>query len=502
VAVAFVLVRLKLALVAAGLRTAGIAGLLGMLLTVTSAVAMGGIGAVLFGLVRFASEQAAMEAAVAGFGVVLLVWALGPIVTATSDGTLDVDRLALLPLSAPQLMPGLLGSALAGFGGLATVLTFAGAFVGLAPLSPLAVVTALAVALELATCATCGRLLGTVISGAARNRRWRDVALFAGPMIAIGTNVLIQLALRRSAPSGGAGTVALEDNPIARALLVTARLLPSGPAAMAAGFARAGRTLPAVAALIAGALVLFAALALWHAALERTLASSGSGTSARARRRGGAHRPRDLFPAAVAWALPGNRVGAVAAKELRVMGRDPRQRMAAMSSVFIVVMAFFSMQDTMVGTPRGVLFAIVPAYAATLTGINLYGFDGTAHWLNVAAGDDVRSDILGKWLARLLTIVPVMVLVAWYLVARAGSAAYLAPGLALALAVVGTSFGLGSVVSVRLPFPMPTSRTNVFSSGNSGRGAVSGFASMAVLGAPAPWSPPLRFSTARCPGSW
>ena len=484
-AVAFVLVRLKIALVAAGLRKAGIGVVLGTLIALATAVSAGGMGGVLFGLARFMSDQAAMEAAVGGFGVVLLMWALGPIVTATSDGTLDADRLTVFPLSARQLMPGLLGAALAGFGGLATVLAFIGAFVGLTPLSPLAVLTVLAIALELATCATFGRLLGTVISGAARTRRWRDVALFAGPSLAFALNLVTQLAFQRTRSSGTPGTVSLDDNPIARALLVTARLLPSGPAAMAAGFARAGRALPAVAALAAGALVLFAGLALWHAALERTLSSAASGTSARARRRGASARPRDLYPALLAWALPRNRIGAVAAKELRALGRDPRQRMAAISGVLIVALMLTYVHSTLLGTPASVLFAMGAAYGATLTAPNVYGFDGAAHWMNVAAGEDVRSDIVGKWLAQFVVIVPLVGVVTSYLVWRAGSATYLVPALGLAFAVTATSLGIGAVLSVRMPMPMPTSKTNVFSTGNAGRGAASALAGTVALAAQA-----------------
>lgn len=480
-AVAFVVVRLKLALVAGGLRASGITGIVGTLFAVVVACSVGGMGALLFGLVRFVSDQVAMEVAVGGFGFVLFLWAFGPIATATSDGTLDVDQLAVFPLAAPQLMPGLLGASIAGFGGLATVITFAGAFVGLAPLSPLAVLTALAVALELATCVTFGRLLGTVMSGAARNRRWRDIVLFAGPAVAIGINLLIQFAVRDSFGESTGTAPSLEDNAFARGLLAAARLLPSGPAAMAAGFARAGRVLPSVAALLAGTLVLFAGLALWYSALERTLSSAGAGTSGRSRRRA-AGRPRDLYPAALAWALPENRVGAVAAKELRVTARDPRQRMAMMSSLFIVALSLISVRaGTWLGSPEGVLFLLAPAYGASLTATNLFGFDGTAHWMNVAAGDDIRRDLLGKWVARLAFIVPVLGLVAWYLVARAGSATYLVPALALAFGLTGTSLGVGSALSVRLPFPMPTSKSNVFSSGNAGRGSLAAILSIVVL---------------------
>jgi ABC-2 type transport system permease protein len=481
-AVALVLVRLKLALLRAGLRAAGVGGVLATIFAVAVALSVGVFGAVSFGVVRLLSDQHAMEASVGGFGLVLLVWMLGPIVTATSEGTLEADRLVVFPLTPRQLMPGLLGAALAGFGALATVVTFAGAFVGLAPVSPLALLTALAILLELATCATFGRLLGTVVSGAARSRRWRDVALVAGPVAAISVNLLMQLALRRTAASGG-GQAGLEDNPLARALLLMARLLPSGPAAMAAGFARAGRALPAIAALVAAGLVVFAGLALWHAALERTLSSAGSsGGPARRRGRGGVTRPpRDLTPALFAPFLPETRVGAVAARELRFMSRDPRQRVAMISSLFVIVLPLVSIQNITFRSAAAVLFAAMPAYSVTLTATNLFGYDGTAHWMNVAAADDVRSDLLGKWLARIVLVVPLVLAVSALLVARTGSAAYLAPAWGLAVAAAGLALGLGSILSVRMPFPMPASRTNVFSSGTAGRGASAGLAAMAVF---------------------
>jgi ABC-2 type transport system permease protein len=482
-AVALVVVRLKLALLAAGMRSVGITGLLSTLFAIVLAVAFGGIGALLFALVRTLPDQPAMEAAVGGFALLLVLWTLGPVVTSTSDGTLDVDKLTLFPLAARQLMPGLLGGALVGFGGLATVLTLAGAFAGLAPLSPLALVTAVAVVLELAVCATCSRLVATTISGAVRTRRWRDVALFAGPAVALSLNLLFQIAFRTSVTTpGDGGGAGVHTTPLVRALLLAGRLLPSGPAAMAAGFARSGRVGPALGALVAGALVVFAGLALWHQVLERTLmssSSSSSSSSARAARGDG-----DLFPALLRW-LPPTRLGAVAAKEVRVMWRDPRQRVAQLTSLFIALFPLLSIRGLTVSSPAAVLFAAAPAYGLATTATTLYGFDGLAHWMNVAAGDDARSDLLGKWVARLVVFTPLVVVAATVLAVRAGSAAYVAPAIGLAAAAAGTGLGMGSVVSVRVPYPMPTSRSNVFATGGTGRGATAGIAALVVVAAQA-----------------
>jgi ABC-2 type transport system permease protein len=185
----WVLVRLKLALLKAGLQTAGIQGRLGAAFSLFVAVLVGLTGGAGLLLIRLLDGDAATDAACGALAFVAAIWVLGPIVAAGSEGTLDPDRLAPFPLTRRQLMPGLLVSSLIGFGGLVSVLLFLALFAAMVPASPLAIVSLAALACHLLLCAALSRLVGTVLSGAPRNRRWGDLALLAGPVVALALTI-------------------------------------------------------------------------------------------------------------------------------------------------------------------------------------------------------------------------------------------------------------------------------------------------------------------------
>jgi ABC-2 type transport system permease protein len=471
--VARVLVRLKLRLLWAGLRTGGGRGAVGFVLALVWSLMAGVVIGGLFLLARTLDARPATDATAIAFAVVLLAWVLGPVVVAGSEGTLEADRLALFPLSKRQLMPGLLLAAVAGFGGVATVLILLGAVIGMAPPSPLALVTVMAAACHLLLCAGLSRLVTTAISGAVRTRRWRDVALFAGPLLGLSVNVAIQVLTRAAIPTApgqpGRGPGLL------RGIATAARFSPSGPAALAIGHAREGRIGLAVLSLAVAASLVVAVVALWGRVLDRVLTSAGSrGGNVR----GAARRP--LIPRWLPF-LPANRLGAVAAKELRLTWRDPRQRAALLGAMFVGFLPAFSFRLFTSTSPRLALAAALPAYALAATATNQFGYDGAAHWTNVAAGDDPAADLGGKNLARLVITAPLVALLGAVAVWRAGDITYLVPGLALAVGAFGMNLGFADIASVVAPLPMPDNPSNVFSAGNSGRGLAAIAPSLAVL---------------------
>jgi ABC-2 type transport system permease protein len=471
--VARVLLRLKLRLLWAGLRTGGGRGAVGFVLALLWSLVAGVVIGGLFVLARTLDARPATDATAIAFAVVLLGWVLGPVVVAGSEGTLESDRLALFPLSRRQLMPGLLLAAVAGFGGLATVLILVGAVIGMAAPSPLALVTVAAAACHLLLCAGLSRLVTTAISGAVRTRRWRDVALFAGPLLGLSVNVAIQVLTRAAIPTepGQPGHAA----GLVRGIATVARFFPSAPAALAIGYARAGRIGLALLSLVAAAALVVGVVALWGRVLDRVLTSAGTRGG---RLRGEARRP--LIPRWLPF-LPANRLGAVAAKELRLTWRDPRQRAALLAAMFIGFVPAFSLRVFTSTNPRLALAAALPAYALASTATNQYGYDGAAHWTNVAAGDDPAADLGGKNLARLVITAPFVALLAAVAVWRASSLAYLVPGVALAAGAFGMNLGFADIASVVAPLPMPDNPSNVFSAGNSGRGLAAVGPTLGVL---------------------
>lgn len=489
---AWVLVRLKLVLLRAGLRTAGIQGTLGAVFALVLALTIGGLGGGLFVAAQLLDARDATDATAGGFALLLIVWALGPIITAGAEGTLEPHRLSLFPLSARQLLPGLLLAALVGFGGVATVLILFGAVIGMAPASPLVVVTIAAAACQLLLCASMSRLLATAISGAARSRRWRDLALILGPLTALALNVGLQFVSRSFQDGRG---VSGRSSPVIDSARVFVRFLPSGPAALAMGSAREGRVLLALVSLAGAAILVVAVTALWGRTLRRVLTSAPASGSLAS---GAAARP--LIPA---WApfLPRGRVGAVAAKELRLTWRDPRQRVAAFSSVFAGAIPLISLRVLSIGSGRVVLLAAVPAFLFGASACNQYGFDGPAHWTNVAVGGRAGDDLLGKNIARTVIAVPLVVVVALALSVLAGDGSYLPAALALAVGAFGITLGLGNLVSIVAPIALPDSPTNVFSSGNAGQGLAAGGPALAVLLVSAVLLVPLALPLALATGS-
>lgn len=460
-------VRLKVRLVRATLRSAGIAGRVEVALAVVLAVVIGGLLGLGFLSIRAVSDRYADTALAGALGLLFLVWVLGPILTTGSEGTLEVDKLILLPLRPMALMPGLLAAAMVGGGGIASALMLLGALGATVTLSPLALVAALAGVVAIANCVAASRVLATAISGV-RSRRWRDVALFVGPVLGIVLNLGVQLASRAAQRSEAV------PGPLATTLELAARMAPTGPPALAMAAARRGDVLVAVAGVVGGTGWLLVLLWLWWRAVQRvlTMAPAPAGPKRRSGRVG-------LFPRFAAF-LPRNRLGAVAAKELRVLWRDPRQRAALLATLLPGLLPLVS-SGVLFTRSRGlVLLAAGAGFMAGATATNLYGFDASRHWTNVASGEDARSDLVGKVLSRLLWSAPLSVLVGVVIAARTGGWGLLPPALALGVGAFGIALGPAAVLSVMAAYPMPES-SNIYSSGAMGQGLRAGLTAIVLL---------------------
>lgn len=451
--------RLKLALIRGGLAKAGAYGTVAFVfayfLAVLAGMTLGGL-ALAF---RAADVDELVPWVPVVFAILFTAWVLFPIMGMGAEGTLDVDRLALFPLQPRQLMPGLVLTSAIGFGGVVTTLTLLGTTVGLMPYSPAAVLTAAACALLFAVCVASSRLVMTLLSMAARTRRWRDVALTAGPLLAVSLQ--------------GLRFVELSETPtVPQAVRVVVALLPSGPPAAAAAAARQDRPLLAVAFLAVGLAYLAVVLQLWWEALQRVL-TTAEGRAAHTTKRRAA-----LF-GGLARLLPRTRVGAVAAKELRIGWREPRQRAGRLMLLLPILAPVFLMD----GPAAVVLITALPVWFLAAQATNQFGFDGARHWANVAAGDDVGSDLLGKNLAVAVQAAMVVAVLGTISAASTGGWARLPVAVALAVAVMGVSLGMGNVVSVMAPVPLPDADTNLWSRGNMGQGLAAvgpNFLTMAV----------------------
>jgi ABC-2 type transport system permease protein len=468
------LAALKFALLRGGLRRGGAGSVVALLIALAVALFFAGTAALGLMTMRTILARDACDITALVFGLLAVGWALGPLLALASDSTLDIDRLALFPLTARQLMPGLLLAALIGVGGVFTTVVLLGAFVGVSKPGGPTLVAGAAVVLELVLCLSLSRWVSTALSVAASKRRWRDVALFVGPVLALVVNVTIQTANRAVFVNDRAQSRLRTHAHALSVARQVVRWLPTGWSTVAIHAARQGDYLVALALVVATALVALGLIALWWRAIQHATTTSGS-TAAPPRT---GHNT--LVPKFVPW-LPHNAFGAVAAKELRYTWRDPRRRAAVLGLVFAGVLPLIVFRGLNSSDARTTFIAVWPALNVGLNS-NAFGFDGDRLWVDVAAGVSIADELRARTLARLVTATPVIVVLIVALVALARTAAGVVPALGAVCAALGIGAGLAAVLSVRTPFSMADARRgNAFGGAGAGENASAGFAALGAV---------------------
>ncbi len=506
-------IRLKLSLIAGGLRGPGggarIAGLIFALLGALLVMPLG------FGLLAFQhGKPGAVNVAVVTFTVFAAGWLALPIAMFGADETLDPARLALLPLRPAALSRGLLAAALTGIGPAITLVILLGAVPALATGPGSILVGIVAAVIELGLCVAGSRALVTALSGVLRSRRGRDLGAVLGGLVVIaffGANMALQPSLGGvdgGAPSRlGAG--------LASAAAV-ARWTPPGMTAHAVADAAAGHYGVAAIELAAGAATVLLLIWLWIVVLQRALENPDSSTQVdrRAPARARLGDGRTLLAGAAGparWSRARtSRALNAAAKELRYYRRDPRRKQQLVSLVMPVLLVVVNSPVGLGraglgggGGPGGGGIGLgagghasaavhLPVWPAVVGGMiaglfssaNQFGFDGSALWLNVVATSrwqDLRADIAGKNIAGALITVPVFAVLYLVLGALASDPLGAAAAFAMAVCALGATSCVGSITSALLPTPLPDRRSSAFSSGGAGQGCLAGLATLAGL---------------------
>jgi ABC-2 type transport system permease protein len=315
--------------------------------------------------------------------------------------------------------------------------------------------------------------VSTALSAAASKRRWRDVALFLGPLLALAVNLAIQTANRTVFVNDGGRRLRTHSHAL-RVTRTVLRWLPTGWSTVAVHAARHGEYGVAVVGLGATALVALALIGLWWRAIQNaTTTAANPGSAQRAARTA-------LMPRLLTW-LPQNAFGAIVAKEMRYTWRDPRRRAALLGVMFAGVLPLFVFRGLTASNARTCLVAVWPALNIGLNA-NAFGMDGDRLWVDVAAGVPVREELEARTFARLLATLPVIavLLVGFSLLAH--SAAGVVPAVGAVAAAIGVGFGFAAVLSVRTPFPMgDATRGNAFGGGGTGENASAGFTALGAM---------------------
>lgn len=402
---------------------------------------------------------------VAVFLVLALGWVAGPLVAFGTDETLDPSRLALLPLRPRQLIPGLLVASSLGVTPVATIIVLAGAVAGFAPLGaglPLVVAAALA---QFLLCLVASRAVTTALSTVLRSRRARDlsIVMFSLALLAVGLGGPILTGLLRALSDGEGRTV-----------LALVRWLPPGLAAGAMIDAAHDRLAAAVAELAATGAIVAALGWAWLVAMRRLATSAEP-------RPGSPDRSGNLFPR-LAGFLPRTRTGVVAAKELRYAVREPRLRVSWIFAwLFALVLPVAVALAGPLRRPQMVLVVPALVWLTNVNTLNLFGFDGRAYWMHVAAPDDPGADLAGKNLAAALLTFPLVLVDGLALAAVTGGWAYLPVALGVGAGLLATMLGVGNYASVRVPQPLPEMTGNLWALSSTGQGATTALVQLAAF---------------------
>jgi ABC-2 type transport system permease protein len=392
---------------------------------------------------------------VLGATVLLLAWSVLPLVTFGTDETLDPARLQLLPLAPRSLMRGMLASSFVGIAPMGAVVVVTGAVIGYGA-GPWFVISLVDGVALLLLCAASARTLTTVLASRLTSRRGRDAMVIVVSFLAIAVQGLRFVRF------------ASVDPDLVDTTANVLRWLPPGMLGHAMLDARDGLYAVAVLETLAPAALIPVLLVVWGRALDRALTVVTGGLTVRRRDERREGTTMALLFDRLPFITP-TPIGAVAARELRYVARDPRRKVHLLNSIMLGVGIPVFVVVRGGSDPSVVLLSTIGGYIAILAAMNQFGVDGPALWMDVAAGNRLREAIVGKNLALTVQVVPVMLVAGLLLAAFTGGWAYLPAALAIGISGLGAGLAVANVVSVRYPQRVPETR-NPFGGGGAGQG--------------------------------
>ena len=325
------------------------------------------------------------------FSIVFL-WIVLPL-TYGGRRDLDVRKLQLLPIRPAGIALGLASTFIFSPGlwltaALAVVL--AASFPDAATQLPLLALSGVALLL---LCAITGQLVATGADLLARQRHARDLLLLLTfALAAVPVVLFFVLRDQYESPGAAAGSSVMQWIPLAW----------PGVAMAAAGLGQTGTALAA----LAGSLVVIALGAwAWTGIIARSMLAQDSSTTR-------PHRSGDPY-AGFARRLPGNRLGAVAALELRLLWREPARLPGVIMATLIfggiftvIAAALFDLDNS------GLAVFGVCAVTFCVVGrrTNEIGLHASELWTNVVARGKASDDLLGRDLASAVIDLPILLI--------------------------------------------------------------------------------------------
>ncbi|WP_163508570.1 hypothetical protein [Fodinicola acaciae] len=395
-----------------------------------------------------------------------LGWAVSPLLAFGVDETLDPTRFALLPLTPRTLVRGLFVAALVGVLPVGNLLALLGGAVAVADPWWTLVVAVPAALLQLVLCVVLARAVAAGMSGLLRSRRGRDLAVLVGA-VAILLPQVLNVAVN--------GLVRGRLDPFAALATMAAplRWLPPGALAHAASDAANGQWIPLILDFLLGVVTIALLAWWWRVALSRSLVRPDRSME-RVERAG-------VVAGLVQRLLPGL-PGLVAARDLRLTGRDPMRRMSWLVSLVVGVIVPLVPLASGNGPLGGAYAAWLLVLMCGLQAANQFGFDGSGLWQHIVAfgsRQQARAEVLGHVMAVVLPSLPLVLVASVVFPLVAGQPALVPAAVGLMLALFGGALAGGSLTSAWQPYGVPQSRTSAFASTVPGQG---GRALVAMLG--------------------
>lgn len=408
---------------------------------------------------RGQSAEVAGDVLVVAGTLLVVGWAVVPVLVFGADETLDPTKFAFFGTPVRRLVPGLLAAATLSVPAVfcaivcaATVLAWS------ASGTPTLVVALLAAPVGLATCLLAARLTTTASARLLGSRRGREASAVAGALV-VAVAVPAVLVLSRLGLEG-----ALERVPTVTRVIgwTPVGLVWAAPAALARGepVGAVLRLLLAVVWLVVGVLV-------WAVLLRRLLTRP-------AERSGGGRRAVDgmLAGSRLRARTPDARAtAAIAARARRYWVADPRYLTALVGVVLLPLVMALLLGVVLPGQAAAAV-AIGPLLAATIGWgrHNDVAFDGSAFWMHVASGAAAVPDRRGRVRAVLGWAVPLVAVasVAGPVLARRWELLPATVGLSAGLLAAGLA--VSAVTSAVLPYPVPAPGSSPFATEAGGIG--------------------------------
>jgi len=432
------LVRLKLALVANGMRRS-VWQVIGFVVG-----ALYGLGVVVLavaGMVAVGTQDLDLQRTVTVLlGSALVVgWWFVPLFAFGVDATLDPQRFATFAIPRRTLVVGLAVAALVGLPGVLSAIAALSTSLAWFREPVAALVALVGAVLGLAVAVVGGRAIVALLAPLMARRRGREV-------LTVVSLVLI-MSIGPTATSLGGGSV---DGESFRRVTGVLAWTPFGAAWAAPADVVVGDWALAAARLAIAAVTLLVALRLWDGAIARTLVDPVRETTATSRAAG----------LGVLGRVPASPLGAVTARCLVYWFRDPRYALA------LAVVPFTPLVLWVVSRGGdGTLLLASGAIAAFMCGWGVstdVSFDGSAFWMHVSAGVRGVADRLGRVVASAVVSVPLVLLivvVTAFLVDRVETLPALLGGSA---ALLLTAYGGASIVSALFTQPVQQPGENPF----------------------------------------